>query len=233
VAFVDLDKTVEEWRKSLCPRIELARLIARNPTAHKWKATYRSIVLRELVCWRITDLMAQVSALQGQGHILGAVILVRSAMETLAILIYLNRKTDAVFEDPKQFFELCAATSKLMLGSKNQTTKFEAPNILTVLGHCDKKYPGFAKIYGYLSESTHPNYDGVCSGYSTIDEESYVTEFGNHWAEKYRDNLPLAIDLCVTTFQNEYNEEWPPRFDKLEKWLVDNDEWLEANKTAI
>jgi hypothetical protein len=120
-----------------------------------------------------------------------------------------------------------------MLGSKNQTTSYEAPNILTVLGHCDKKYPGFAKIYGYLSESAHPNYDGVCSGYSSIDEKNYVTEFSNRWDEKYRNNLPLAIDACVTTFQNEYDEEWPARFEKLEKWLEEKDEWLETNKTAI
>jgi hypothetical protein len=229
----DLEKTVEAWRKSLCPRIELGSLIARNPIAHKWKATYRSIVLRELVCWRVTDLLAQVAVLQRQGHFLGAVILTRSVMETLAILIYLNRKTDLVFGEPKFFFEFCELTLKLMLGSKNKSTALEVTNILTILDHSDRKYPGFKILYEHLSESAHPNYDGVCSGYSSIDEKSYVTEFTNRWEDKYRDELPMAIDLCVTTFEAEYNEEWTTRYGRLEKWLVENDEWLEANKAAF
>ena len=228
---VDLEKTVEGWRETLCARIELAALYARSPIAHKWKATYRSIVLRELVCWRVTDLLTQVASLQQQGHVLGAVILVRSAIETLAVLIYLNRKTDSVFIDPKQFFEFCDTTTRLMLGSKNKTTGHEAPNILTILGQCEKSYPGFSDIYGYLSESAHPNYDGVCSGFSSIDETNFVTEFSNRWLDKYSDRLTIAIDLCVKVFQSEYNEVWPDRFSKLEKWLEENDEWLEANKT--
>jgi hypothetical protein len=230
---VDLAKTVEGWRETLCPRVELARLISRSPIAHKWKATYRSIVLRELVCWRVADLLAQVAVLQRLGHILGAVILVRSAIETLAILIYLNQKTGAVFDDPKQFFEFCETTSKLMLGSKNQTTAREALSILTVLKQCEKKYPGFTKIYGHLSESAHPNHDGVCAGYSSIDEKNFTTEFASHWEEMYREDLPLAIELCVATFESEYNDEWPAKFTRLEKWLEENDVWLEANRAAI
>jgi len=55
-----LDELIAGWHMSLCPHIDSAALISRNNTAHKWKATYRSIVLRELVCWRFTDLLAQV-----------------------------------------------------------------------------------------------------------------------------------------------------------------------------
>jgi hypothetical protein len=229
---VDLEETVKVWRGSLCPRVELAALYARNPTAHKWKTTYRSIVLRELVCWRVTDLLAQVDALKRQAHILGAVILLRSAIETLAVLIYLNQKTEAIFAERSSFFSFCDTTASLMLGSKNETTSRVAINIMTILNHCEKKYPGLTDIYGRLSESAHPNYDGVCSGYSSIDETNYVTEFSNRWEEKYRDLLPIGIDLCVTMFQSEYNIIWPDKFSKLEQWLADNDQWLEANKSG-
>lgn len=228
---VDLKRTVEAWRASLCPRIDLASLISRNPTAHKWKTTYRSIVLRELVCWRVTDLLAQVDALLRQSHFLGAVVLLRSAFETLAVLIYLNQKTEAIFADPKLFFHFGETTSRLMLGSKNKTTNIDALNILTVLAKCDEKFPGLTLMYGLLSESAHPNYDGVCSGYSSIDELNFVTNFSNRWEEKYRELLQRGIDLCVMIFQEEYNTVWPDNFAKLEKWIEENDDWLEANKS--
>ena len=104
---VDLPKTLAAWRTSLCPRIELATLISRNPTAHKWKATYRSIVLRELVAWRLVELLEHTSILMSQGCTLGAVLLVRGALETLSILIYLNSKTAAVVRDEVSFFDFC------------------------------------------------------------------------------------------------------------------------------
>lgn len=229
---VDLPKTVAAWRESLCPRIELAALISRNPTAHKWKATYRSIVLRELVSWRLVELLEHTSALLSRGHTLGAVVLVRGVFETLSILIYLNEKTSAVVRDEVSFFDFCDTTSRLMLGSKNQSTNLAAINIISVLERCEKKYPGIVQLYAALSESAHPNYDGVCSGFSRIDEKNFTTEFLSRWDEKYRERLTSAIELCVQVFEHEYNTVWTEAFEKLEAWLVEKDAWLEANKPS-
>ncbi len=91
-------KVLDVWNSSLFEKIELAALISRNPTSHKWKATYRSIVLRELTFWRVTDLLNQMVLLSESDHLLGARILLRSTIETLGILIYLNQKTKAVLE---------------------------------------------------------------------------------------------------------------------------------------
>lgn len=177
--------------------------------------------------------MEQTSALLSQGYILGAVILLRSAFETLSVLIYLNEKTEAVVRGEESFFDYCDTTSRLMLGSKNQSTRHVAINIITVLERCEKKYQGILQLYGDLSESAHPNYDGVCSGFSRIDEKNYTTEFLSRWDEKYRERLPLGIDLCVKVFEQEYNTVWPENFENLEAWLVEKDEWLEANKPSI
>lgn len=233
---MDLDhfeSTLLGWQNSLCPHIELAALISRNPTAHKWKATYRSIVLRELVCWRHHDLLTQAVSLANLGHMLGAIVLLRGAIETLAILIYLNQKTDAVLEGRESFFDFARLTTRLMLGSKNKSTQHESINILTILEKCDKKYPGLLKIYAELSESVHPNYDGVCSGYSEIDEKEFITTFANRWNQKYQLRLPAGIELCLVAFEREYNNVWPEKFEKLEAWLMDNDAQLEANKSSI
>ena len=195
---VDLPNTVAAWRASLCSSIELAALISRNPTAHKWKATYRSIVLRELVSWRLIELLEQASALITRGQTLGAVVLLRSALETLSVLVYLNQKTEAVVLGEESFFDYCDTTSRLMLGSKNQSTRREAINILTVLKRCERKYPGISQLYAELSESAHPNYDGVCSGFSRIDEENFTTEFVSRYAPNLRAIVTTAAPIDKT-----------------------------------
>ena len=67
-----LDRIIVAWKGSLCPDVELARLFSRNPTAHKWKTTYRILVLRELTFWRTVDLLETVSTLMRQKHYLGS-----------------------------------------------------------------------------------------------------------------------------------------------------------------
>ena len=184
-------KVLTVWNSSLCEKIDVGGLFARNPSAHKWKAPYRSIVLRELTFWRVTDLLNQMVLLSNAGHLLGAMILLRSTIETLGILIYLNQKTKAVLDGNETFDSFSKTTSQLMLGSKNQTTKTDAVNVThTVLEKwCEKKYPGIYEIYKDLCESAHPNYEGICSGYSYVNEKEYTTIFKNRWAELYGESL--------------------------------------------
>jgi hypothetical protein len=228
-------KVVAVWKSSLCEKIELGRLISRNPTAHKWKATYRSIVIRELTFWRVTDLLDQMVLLSEAGHFLGAIILLRSTIETLGILIYLNQKTKAVLDGEETFNSFSKITSQLMLGSKNDTTKIDAINVThTILEKwCEKKYPGIFEIYADLCESAHPNYDGVCRGYSYVNEKDYETVFKNRWAELYCDNLGELTLEFMRVFEEEYNKVWPEQFEKLERWLEENNAKLESEKSGI
>jgi len=228
----DIAKVLNVWNSSLINKIEVGGLISRNSTAHKWKATYRSIVLRELTFWRVVDLLNQMVVLSESGHVLGARILLRSTIETLGILIYLNQKTRAVLDGEMPFSEFTHITSQLMLGSKNKTTKFQAINVThTILEKwCEKKYPGIFAAYADLCESAHPNYEGVCFGYSYVNEVDYETIFANRWAELYGGNLEEHTLVLMRVFEEEYNKVWPAEFEKLEKWLVDNDEKLESEK---
>lgn len=224
------EQLLKEWRSTLCPEIELAALYSRNPTAHKWKVTYRCIVLRELVAWRFVDLLSQAVELQKGESILGARIILRSALETLAILIYLNQKFEAVVSGKEPFNDFSNVTSRLMLGSKNSSTRHEAINILTVLGKCEKKYQGLVEAYENLSESAHPNWEGMCLGYSSIDEKNYITKFHNSWVTNFGRAQEPYMELFMRIFEHEYNEVWPRNFEVLEKWIEENDEELERNK---
>lgn len=220
------------WELTLCKKIKMGALYSRNPIAHKWKATYRSMVLRELVYWRLTDLLKQTIVLgQSENH-LGAKILLRSSYETLAILIYLNQKIQAVLTETEKFNAFSDLTERLMLGSKDKSTKLESVNILTILEKCDQKYQGIFDLYKSLSESAHPNYAGICVGYSYVNEDKYETVFKNRWSQQNGKKLENSILLCIVTFQAEYDEVFTELFDKLEKWLEENNERLEKERTG-
>jgi hypothetical protein len=227
-----VEQALANWKASLDLKLELGGLHARNPIAHKWKAPFRSLMLRESVFWRLHDLLMQSHTLFQAGHVLGARILLRSGFETLAILIYLNQITAKVLDGTLNFHVFSVETSKLLLGSKDQSTKHAAINIVTVLRHCDKRYPGLVKLYGDLSESAHPNYEGICIGYSTVDHDNHVTHFANKWAEMYGGTHLKGIRACMVLFEAEYNEVWPAHFDNLERWIEGNDAELEATKGA-
>ncbi len=102
-----LDEILSNWKASLCNKVEVGALYARNPTAHKWKTTYRALVLRELVFWRVTYLLDQASILLKGQHYLGSLILIRSTLETLAVLIFLNDRILKVVSGKYDFFEFC------------------------------------------------------------------------------------------------------------------------------
>ena len=225
-----IDKSLAEWKASLCRSIDIGGLFSRNQVAHKWKAPFRSLTLRETVAWRAYDLLEQSLLLYDSGHLLGARIILRSSFESVAMLIYLNQLTRNVLEGTLEFHEFSTKTSILLLGSRDGTTSHKSLNIITILEKCNSKYPGIKELYGSLSESAHPNYEGTCIGYSDINRQEYITTFSNKWHTLYADSHIQDMELCIDLFYTEYNEEWPDAFDKLEDWIEKNDEYLESTK---
>lgn len=228
-----IDKVLKEWNESLCSSIDVAGLISRNPIAHKWKALFRSFSLREAVSWRLQDLLYQSKLLTDSGQILGARILLRSAFETLAVLIHLNQLMRNVVSGKLEFHEFSDKTTTLLLGSKDGSTGFESLNIVTILRKCDKKYPGMFEIYEGFCESAHPNHEGLSGGYTKIDYENFVTHYSNRWAEKFTESQIHGIELCINGFFLEYNDEWVEAMTRLEQWIAENDDRLEKGKYDV
>lgn len=227
---IDIEETLKAWGKSLCMKVELAAFLARNPVAHKWKATYRSLVLRETVSWRFHDLLLQSYKLHQNGSALGARILLRSALETLFTLVYVNQIQEAVVGGSESFHKFDLITARLLLGSRDKSTETEAINILTVLKKCQAAYPAFERMYASLSESAHPNFEGLCFGYSRVDHQDHVTTFSNNIAAMFNGQYIPAIELCIAIFQSEYNDVWPKTMTRLESWIAENDVELEASR---
>jgi len=221
---------IEKWKTERLDKIDLANVYSRNHIAHKYKAPHRSLVLRELVFWRIIDLIEQILLLEKYNHILGSRILLRSAYETLGILIYLNQKTRELLDEVITYNDFDSITLRLVLGNKKNDPRIESINIITVLQKCDKKYPGIFKVYKKLSESSHPNFEGMCMGFSEIDNDNHVTYFRNRWKELYYDDLENLILTCTTAFEHEYNDVWKDLFELLEKWIENNDKDISTKK---
>jgi len=216
------------WGQSRCEVVEVASLFARCPIAHKWKAPMRSLVVREALFWRMHDLGEQVLLLMEHGRILGARILLRSAIETLALLIYLNRKMKSVLDGDLSYFDFDDITKQLLMGSKNQATAIAAVNVLTVLKHADKDHPGILAMHEHLSESAHPNYDGVLYGYTNLDPEKFETTFANNWERRFGKEQEPGTAFVLAAFEHEYNVLWHQHMTDFEAWLRAHDDQLEA-----
>lgn len=225
-----IEQNLKGWKSSLMHSIPVAGLISRNPVAYKWKSTFRCWMVREAVFWRLNDLMEQSYTLHRQDHALGARILLRSGFETLATLIYLNATMQQVLDGHLSFDEFGDKTSTLLLGSRNMPDGPVSLNVFTVIQKCDKQYPGLERLYASLSESAHPSYEGLCKGYSKIDHVEFETKFSNRWSELFSDQHLDSMELCMATFQHEYDEVWSDKMTNLENWIESNDERLEATK---
>jgi len=216
-----------KWQTKKVDKIELGSVFSHNP-----KAPHRSLITRELVFWRIIDLIEQVLLLEKYGHILGARILLRSAYETLGILIYLNQKTKALLDGLISYDDFDSITVRLVLGTKKSSNNIESINILTVLQQCNKKYPGIFEVYKDLSESSHPNFEGMSMGFSEIDDKKYITHFRNRWKELYSDDLEHLLLTCISAFEFEYNDVWQELFELLEKRIEKNDKRSTSNEST-
>lgn len=226
----DIEEALLAWQSTLCQEIDVRSLMARSPSAHKWKAPWRVLLLREAVAWRLVDLLQQSVQLHKAKHVLGARILVRSAFETLGMLIYSNQDIRRVVANELDFHEFSKRTSQLLLGSRDKTTKLMSINILTVLQRADQRFPGLLGWYEALCESAHPNYEGMLAGYSVSNSTEFITTFENRWDAMYGPSHLGSIKACAVVFDEEYNHEWPDAFDELEKWIEANDEMLELSK---
>ncbi|MQB06324.1 hypothetical protein DXT91_19700 [Agrobacterium tumefaciens] len=227
-----IEQNLVNWKESLFASIPVGGLLSRNSVVYKWKAAFRIWMLREAIFWRLSDLMTQSYALHKQGHGLGARILLRSGLETLATLIYLNQLMQDVLERKLDFHAFGEKTAVLLLGSRNNADMPYSLNIVTVLSKCDKRYPGIMALYADLSESSHPSYEGLCMGYSKIDHEEYEAHFSNRWMEIFGSRHLRPMELCMEIFQHEYNDVWSSLMEKLEDWIEANDAELEATKNS-
>jgi len=113
------------------------------------------------------------------------------------------------------------------MGTRNGTTNYSSINIISIIQSCEKRYPKIESVYATLSESAHPNWEGLCFGYSKVDHEEYESLFANRWNELRGDEFEELAIIVLQTFELEYNVEWIRVMEALESWINVNDKLLE------
>lgn len=224
---------VANWAASLPTEVDAGSLYERCPIAHKWKATFRTVLVREASLWRMADLGMAFVDLVDSSRYLSARIILRSACETAALLAYLNKKLHDVVSGQIDFEVFNELTKQLLLGGKNDD-HFPPVNVLTALTHFAKDHPTILEIYNRLSEDAHPNAAGMIYGFSTSQPEVFLTSFSNRFSatDPLKNHTVASADLVFLSYEQQYEEIWPQRFEALEQWLRDNDQRLEALKNG-
>ena len=219
-----------------CNDIDIGSLLSRNPTAHKWRAPYFNLLVRECASWRTHELLQQARLLQQAGAKLGAIVLVRAAVETIAVLVYLNEITDGLMAGRIDYDAYHSKIRALAVGSKDNSTPYAAVNVMTMIQKSERRHPQLLKIYNLLSEIAHPNHDGLLAGYAKQNRQEFTTLLSRQWLPSWDRRLSAMIAVLISTYFLEYNQTWSETFCRLESWLVENDDELQqkfGNKPAM
>lgn len=221
----DVVDILDRWRASLPTEIPVADLMSRCPIAYKWKAPFRCIVVREALLRRMLALGDGVVLLTNHEQHIGARILLRAAVEAAALLEYIVQRMDAVVRGHIDWDRFDELTMRLIAGRRDYG-ELESIQVLNAIRDADKTYPALKEIHDRLSETVHPNYDGVVGSFVRLDREHHVAYLGDFAGERYSRLLVPYAGYTFTVFQNSYNERWLAAIERLEQWLRDNDNRL-------
>lgn len=228
----EIAEILDRWRASLREEVPIAGLLSRCPIAYKWKAPFRILMVREALIRRMLALGDGMVLLENHGHHVGARILLRCAVEATALLEYTAQRMDALVKgniDWEQFNDL---TMRFVLGRRDAGAEVIAVQILNALRDANRVYEGLVDIHEALSETVHPNYDGVVGSYVRIDREEHIAHFGDFAQERFGRMLVPYAGYVFTAFEDSYNNHWVASIEKLEQWLRDNDDRLQKEEDA-
>ena len=200
--------------------ISAGGLVSRSIIAHKWKTPLRLCIIRETCNYRFFYLVKTSIELLECKKVMEARILIRSALETLAKLSYLNSQVDAVFSNGN-WEELQTKSEQLLFGSRELEGKQKPINIMSMLDKLIEKHPSFELMYNDLCETSHPNMDGLIVGFSEWDGVEGEINFGDFWW-KFHVNTEEYLHEITSIFIAEYDS-WVKGFEDLEKWLEAKD----------
>jgi len=143
------------------------------------KIPFKALSLRELLFHRASALASPAVDLLEVGNIVSAALLTRALMETVAMMVELQRKLDNFLENTNaeefdKFLMKCLFANRYEVdGIKDE---YYTASVLTPVDRLDKIINGFRATYDTLSEYAHPNYSGVHGSFGTIDHDNFILD---------------------------------------------------------
>jgi hypothetical protein len=134
------------------------------------------LCIREALIWRTEELARCACDTLSKDDVAAGILLTRAVIESVAVIWRLKE----ILEDRHKYTpaDLDGQFEKLLLGWKSDPDFPQAINILTMIGHIDRQFPGVKARYDELSEFAHPNWCGVFGLFSIMDGETYTAQFG-------------------------------------------------------
>lgn len=142
------------------------------------KIPYKILSIREIYLHRTFDFAVSSKLLFDNRRIVPAILLVRSIMETNAIIYRINVLSLYTIKtkDPNN---LDNEAMVVLCGTKDpEELEYKSKNILGYIEKIQKSYSDYKYIYDTLSEFVHPNHDGCLGAYGQVDDKAKITYLG-------------------------------------------------------
>lgn len=178
----------------------------------KPKVVWKYDCYLQAALYRSTDISKETLSLWKETKPVTAVILARSLMETVAAVYWLVTRVEKKIV-LKNFSGIDEDVMRLSFNNMipDELLPVKTINVMDCIRSLDKLVPGFNKVYGILSEASHPNHLGTLYSYSKIDKETRAIKlFDTHPdAESFlANNLPSALTGSLDIMKialNKYN----------------------------
>lgn len=171
----------------------------------KSKLPFKAFEIRELSIHRVSDLANGAIKLYDEGLSIPAIILVRSLIETAALLFSLHKRTNEFLAN-HNVNEYDKFLMSCLVGSRDEEAKYQAINVLNHIDRFEKIVPGFRSTYDILSEYAHPNWSGLKGAYGATDRANFVTRFGASEVRALSGIGVSALTGTLMAFHHYYNE---------------------------
>jgi len=157
----------------------------------------------------MTEISEAACHLYEKNKLISAFTLTRSALETAALLFWLDKKVGEIIKQDK-VGSVDEFLMKALFGSRNKGARKDAFNVLTAIKHFNKRFKRIQGCYDNLSDYAHPNFEGTLSMYAQHDQLNKYTNLSiSSDPSRRSEGLPL---LCAALKSFEYYYESISRF---------------------
>jgi len=183
--------------------VEKLHVFAISRTA---KTPFKAFLIREALYYRMTDLSGAAIDLYKQNKIVPAIIIIRAAYETAALCFYVYKNLNQAIEKHDSI-EMDIFLMNASFGGRHDEVRYKAFNILTVINHLDKQFPGLSSMYALLCEFAHPNWMGCEGAYATLNAEEHYYEFSLKNKNIKQEVVGLnELSIALVVFEHYYNK---------------------------
>lgn len=159
-----------------------------SPTA---KYPFKVMSFVNAMNWRMYETSQGAVKLMKEDLIMPSFCLVRAAWEDMALTYELSQMIKTSCEEQTISENLDDSLMCILFGNRFDKDNryvgdehyelfkdYRAKNILTLVQKVEKVFPHTKDYYSTICEFVHPNGDGVCGGYSRLEEETDTTFYG-------------------------------------------------------